>query len=144
MTRPSLWHHNGNQDVTKEAAVTMVCGHAFHNGWLKKSYKRFSAYTHPNLQKFNRLWGIMIEWKLIPRFRSLWCHQRPGKLTTMTSILVSIPISMTLNQGIEKIIQCISPDLCFLCPKYIRSSSNGLNERRKSLCGGRSGSILKH
>ena len=25
---------------------------------------------------------IMIEYKLIPKFRSLWCHQRPGKLTT--------------------------------------------------------------
>ena len=114
MTRASLWHHNGNQDVTKEAAVTMVCGHAFHSGWFEVVYERFSAYTHPNLHKFNMLWGIMIESKLIPRFRSLWCHQRPGKLTTalglwwasqvvgdttMTSILVSIPIAITWNNA---------------------------------------------
>ena len=32
VTQTSLWHRNGNQDVTKEAAMTMVCGHAFHSG----------------------------------------------------------------------------------------------------------------
>ena len=66
---------------------------------LKQLYERFSAYTHPNLRRFNMPWGIMIEYNLIPRFWSLWCRQRPGKLitalvgdTTMTSILASIPI----------------------------------------------------
>ena len=62
---------------------------------LKWFYERFSAYTHPNLHKFNILWGIMIESKLIPRFRSLWCHQRPGKLTTALGLrpraVVSFP-----------------------------------------------------
>ena len=37
----------------------------------------------------------MIESKLIPRFRSLWCHQRPGKLTTALGLrpraVVSFP-----------------------------------------------------
>ena len=62
---------------------------------LKWFYERFSAYTHPNLHEFNILWGIMIESKLIPRFRSLWCHQRPGKLTTALGLrpraVVSFP-----------------------------------------------------
>ena len=62
---------------------------------LKWFYERFSAYTHPNLHKFNILWGIMIESKLIPRFRSLWCHQRPGKFTTALGLrpraVVSFP-----------------------------------------------------
>ena len=35
VTRASLWHHNGNQDVAKEAAVTMVYGHAFHSDWFE-------------------------------------------------------------------------------------------------------------
>ena len=35
MKLASLWHHNGNQDVTKEAAMTMVCGHAFRSGWFE-------------------------------------------------------------------------------------------------------------
>ena len=35
VTQASLWHHNGNYDVTKEAAVTMVCDHAFHSGWYE-------------------------------------------------------------------------------------------------------------
>ena len=49
---------------------------------LKQFYERFSDYTHQHLHRFYVLWGIMIAYKLIPRFRSLWCHQRPGKLTT--------------------------------------------------------------
>ena len=53
----SLWHHNGNQDVTKVAPLTMVCGQAD----LKQFYEQFSAYAHPNLNRFNILWGIMIE-----------------------------------------------------------------------------------
>ena len=28
---------------------------------LKQFYERFSAHTHPNLHRFNMLWGIMIE-----------------------------------------------------------------------------------
>ena len=36
----------------------------------------------PNLHRFNMRWGFMIEKKLLHRFRSLWCHQRPVKLTT--------------------------------------------------------------
>ena len=35
VTQASLWNHNGKQDVTKEAVVTMVCGHAFHSGWFE-------------------------------------------------------------------------------------------------------------
>ena len=35
VTQASLWQHNGNQDVTKEAAMAMVCGHAFQSGWFE-------------------------------------------------------------------------------------------------------------
>ena len=28
-----MWHNNGNREVTKEAAVTIVCDPAFHSGW---------------------------------------------------------------------------------------------------------------
>ena len=35
VTRASLLHHNGNQDVTKETIVTKVWGHAFHRGWFE-------------------------------------------------------------------------------------------------------------
>ena len=66
---------------------------------LKQFYERFSYYTHPNQHRINMLWGITIEKKLIPRFRSSCCHQRPGKLTTMTSILVSIPIITAENMA---------------------------------------------
>ena len=74
----------------------MVCGHAFHSGWFEVVlWAIFCLYTHPNLHKFNMLWGIMIESKLIPWFRSLWCHQRPGKLTTALGLrpraVVSFP-----------------------------------------------------
>ena len=43
VTQASLWHHNGNQDVTKEAAVTMVYDHAFHIGWFEAVLLAFSA-----------------------------------------------------------------------------------------------------
>ena len=63
--------------------------------YLKQFHERFSAYTHLNLHRFNMFWVIMIEEKLIPRFRSLWCHQRPGKLTTALELrpraVVSFP-----------------------------------------------------
>ena len=38
VTQASLWHHNSNQDVTKEAAVTMVCGHAIHSGCFMSDF----------------------------------------------------------------------------------------------------------
>ena len=42
-----MWHHNGNQEVTKEAAVTMVCGHAFQSGSFERVlWAIFCLYTH--------------------------------------------------------------------------------------------------
>ena len=61
---------------------------------LKQFYERLSAYTHPNLHQFNLLWGIMIEYKLIPRFRSLWCHQRRGKFTTAFGLRLQAVVSL--------------------------------------------------
>ena len=83
---------------------------------LKQFYERFSAYTHPNVHRFNMLWGIMIieidtpisvivvsptTWEAHHSPRALpsgfalglwWASQVVGD-TTMTSILVSIPIT---------------------------------------------------
>ena len=50
----------------------------------------------------------MIEQKLIPRFRTLWCHQQPRKLTTMTSILVSIHIIKLSYLGINTTVFALS------------------------------------
>ena len=47
--------------------------------------------------------------------------------------------AVTLGQGHGKVIQYIFPDLRFLCPKYLRSSSNGFDVRGKSRCGGGGG-----
>ena len=54
VTHASLWHHNGNRDVKKllwQLSVAMLSVVAD----LKQFYKRFSAYTHLNLHKFNML-----------------------------------------------------------------------------------------
>ena len=40
--------------------------------------------------------------------------------------------AMTFSQGHGKVIQYIFPDLCILCPKYLRISSKGLDIRGKS------------
>ena len=42
---------------------------------------------------------------------------------------------VTLGQGQGKVAQYIFPDLCFLCPKYIRFRSNGFAMRSRSPCG---------
>ena len=47
--------------------------------------------------------------------------------------------AVTLGQGHQKVIQYIFPDLYFLCPKYLRWSSNGFDVRSKSHCGGGGG-----
>ena len=44
--------------------------------------------------------------------------------------------AVTLGQGHRKAIQYMSPDLYFLCPKYLRSSSNDFDMRSKSRCSG--------
>ena len=44
--------------------------------------------------------------------------------------------AMTLSQGHQKVIQYILPDLYFLCPKYLRFSSNGFDVTSKSPCSG--------
>ena len=118
VTQASLWHHNGNQDVTKEAAVTMVCGHAFHNGWFEAVL--WAIFYTPNLHEFNMLWGVMIEYKMIPQFRSFCCHQRSRKLTTASQVvgdttMTSIPISnnnkytqTALQNSCTKYLWCLS------------------------------------
>ena len=44
--------------------------------------------------------------------------------------------AVTLGQGQGKVIQYISPDPYILCAKYLRFSSNSLDVRGKSCCGG--------
>ena len=51
--------------------------------------------------------------------------------------------AVTLGQGHQKVIQYIFPDLYFLCPKYLRWSSNGFDVRSKSHCDGGGGNELK-
>ena len=65
--------------------------------------------------------------------------------TAQTSIFLLIDTTaMTLSQGHGKVIQYISPDPYILCVKYLRFSSNGLDMRGKSCCGGgRGGNELK-
>ena len=79
---------------------------------MKQFYERFSAYTHPNLHRFNMLSGIMIYWKLIPRFRSLWCHQRPGKLTTSSWSSYFFP-SQKITQHKSTNIE-VKPPICLV------------------------------
>ena len=43
---------------------------------------------------------------------------------------------MTLGQGHRWVSQYISPDLYFLCPKYLRFITNGFDVRGESRCGG--------
>ena len=43
---------------------------------------------------------------------------------------------VTLGQGHGMVIQYISPDPYILCTKHLRFSSNGLDVRDKSCCGG--------
>ena len=52
---------------------------------------------------------------------------------------------MTLGEGHQMVIQYIVPDLYFLCPKYLRFSSNGFDVRSKSVCGsgGRGGPAVE-
>ena len=52
-------------------------GYDFYSGWIEAVYERFSAYKYSNLNTFNMLWWIMIEYNLIPPFRALWCYQWP-------------------------------------------------------------------
>ena len=48
--------------------------------------------------------------------------------------------AVTLGQGHEKVIQYTYPDICILCPKYLRLSLNCFDVRGKCCCGsGRSG-----
>ena len=57
-----------------------------------------------------------------------------------TSIFLFINVTaVTLNQGHRKVIQYIFLDLYFLCPKYLRWSSNGFDVRSKSHGGGGGG-----
>ena len=51
------------------------------------------------------------------------------------SMLIYAP-AMTFSRGHGKVIQYIFPDLCILCPKYLRISSKGLDIRGKSFCNG--------
>ena len=54
--------------------------------------------------------------------------------------------AVTLGQGHGKVIRYISPDPYILGAKYLRFSSNGLDVRGKSCCGGgggRGGNELK-
>ena len=44
--------------------------------------------------------------------------------------------AMTLGQGHWEVMQYISPDPYILWAKYLRFSSNGLDVRGKSFCGG--------
>ena len=56
------------------------------------------------------------------------------------SIYAIYASAVTFSQGHGEVIQYILPDLCILCPKYLRISSKGWDIRGKSYCGsGRSG-----
>ena len=57
--------------------------------------------------------------------------------SAQTSRFMLIDVTaVTLGQGHGKVIQYISPDPYILCAKYLRISSNGLDVRGKSCCGG--------
>ena len=57
-----------------------------------------------------------------------------------SKFMLIVATAMTLGQGHGKIIQYISLDPYILCAKYLRFSSNGLDVRGKSCCGGGRGS----
>ena len=47
--------------------------------------------------------------------------------------------AVTLGQGHGKVIQCISPDLYFLCPTYLKCSANSFDVTGKGHGGGGDG-----
>ena len=49
--------------------------------------------------------------------------------------------AMTLGQGHRMVIQYIFPDLYFLCPNYLRFSSNSFDVRSISHCGSGGGRV---
>ena len=55
------------------------------------------------------------------------------------TFLVINAVAVTLGQGHRTVIQYIFPDPDFLCPKYLRFSSNGFDARAKRHCGGGGG-----
>ena len=56
-----------------------------------------------------------------------------------SKILLINATAMILGQGNGKVIQYISTDLYFICPKYARHSANSFDLRGKSRCGGSGG-----
>ena len=69
------------------------------------------------------------------KFCSDWLSGSHFILQTSKFLFINVTAA-TLGQGHQKFIQYIFPDLYFLCPKYLRLSSNGFDVTRKSLCGG--------
>ena len=126
MTRASLWHHNGNQDVTKEAAVTMVCGHASHSGWVEAVlWAIFCLYTPESAQ----IWYALMHHDRIEidtsisvivvspttweahhspsgEARGLWWASQVVGDTTMTEIEVSIPITSYSQSRVTSMALC--------------------------------------
>ena len=85
VTQTSLWHHNGNQDVTKEAAVTMICGHTFQGG-------SFEAV----------LWAIVFVIVVSPRTFALglwWASQVVGDTTILVLNWHPLPTPHFIFQG---------------------------------------------
>ena len=62
---------------------------------------------------------------------------------TNTFLLTNVT-AMTLGEGHKKVIQYISPDPYFLCPKYLRFGSNDFDVRSKRHCGSDSGCRCGH
>ena len=63
----------------------------------------------------------------------------PKSLSCTSKFLLINARAVTLGKGQRKVIQYIFPDLYFLCPKYLRFSSNRFDVRSKSHCGGGGG-----
>ena len=69
------------------------------------------------------------------KFGSDWLIGSYFILHTTKFLFINVT-AMALGQGHPKVTQYILPDPYFLCPKYLRSNSNGFDVRSKSHCGG--------
>ena len=90
--------------------------------------------THPRSSK--KIWQKKgFQQNFATRFCSDWVIGSHFILQTSKFVFINVT-AVPLGQGHQKVIQYIFPDLYFLCPKYLRWSSNGFDVRRKSLCSG--------
>ena len=104
--------------------------------------------THPKFSK--KIWQKQVSNRIPPKCNQVISMTRGIKLYSdwlrgsyfilQTSKFLFINATAgTLSQGHRKVIQYIFPDPYFLCPKYLRFSSNHFKVISKSHCGGGGG-----